>query len=120
MGTIELKDMLFYARHGHFEVENKVGGRFMVQAKIDVDCRKAGETDNLDDALNYQLAYDAVKREMGITSALLEHLCARILNALLALPKVDAAWVKVEKLNPPMGGEMASVSVQMSRNRSEV
>ncbi len=117
MGVIELKDMVFYARHGHFEVENKVGGRFVVQVKLDVDCIKAGETDNLADALNYQLAYDVVKQEMAISSALLEHVCARILNRLLALGKVDEAWVKVEKINPPMGGEMASVSVQMSKKR---
>ncbi|MFV0554136.1 MAG: dihydroneopterin aldolase [Mangrovibacterium sp.] len=113
MGTIELNDMIFYARHGHYEVENKVGGQFRVQVKLAVDCTCAGETDNLDDALNYQLAYDVVKREMAIPSALLEHVCTRILSGLKALPKVESAWVKVEKMNPPMGGEMMSVSVAM-------
>lgn len=107
--------MLFHARHGHFEVENKVGGQFMVQVRIEVDCTKAGETDDLNDALNYQLAYDLVKQEMSIPSALLEHVCARMLRCLLSLPRVEQVWVKVEKLNPPMGGEMASVSVQMSQ-----
>ncbi|MFV0365117.1 MAG: dihydroneopterin aldolase [Mangrovibacterium sp.] len=114
MGTIELKDMVFYARHGYFEVENKVGGQFRVQVKLEVDCTKAGETDDLADALNYQLVYDAVKHEMAIPSALLEHVCARILKGLKALPKVEQAWVRLEKINPPLGGELASVSVEMS------
>lgn len=119
MGKIELKDLVFYAQHGHFEVENQIGGCFRVQVKLKVDCAKAGETDNLDDALNYQLAYDVVRKEMSIKSALLENVCKRILDELLALPKVQRAWVKVEKMNPPMGGEMTSVSVQMKRRRKE-
>ncbi len=47
-----------------------------------VDTSKAEETDNLDDTVNYQEVYAVVKREMMISSKLLENVAKRILNAI--------------------------------------
>jgi dihydroneopterin aldolase len=54
MGLIEIEGMHFYARHGHFEVEQQVGNEFLVDVSIETDCSAAADSDNLDDALNYQ------------------------------------------------------------------
>ncbi len=113
MNIIELKNMEFHAYHGHFPIENEIGGRYIVSLRLKVDCTMAGKTDKLSDALNYQLAYNAVKLEMEQNSALIEHLCARILKAVKKLPLVDGAWVKVSKMNPPISASIESVSVEM-------
>ena len=118
MGIIQIEQMEFYSYHGHYEEERIVGNRFIVDLKMETDCKKAAVTDELDDALDYQRAYDVVKEEMKEKSYLLEHIAGRILDALFAhFPELDQADVKVSKLNPPMGGKINAVSVELSRNR---
>jgi len=115
-GIIELDGMEFYAYHGHYQTEKQVGARFTVSATIHADCSKAGQTDLLEDALNYQEIYDIIREEMGIPSALLEHVCSRILDHIYrSFPAIEKATIKVSKMNPPMGGQLEKVSVQLSR-----
>jgi dihydroneopterin aldolase len=116
MATIHLEGMKFYAFHGHYPVEQEVGNEFIVDLKIETNDNKAEATDNLDDALNYQLLYNTVKAEMNQVSHLLEHLAARILQTLkVKFPSIRHAEVKISKINPPMGGEIQKVSVILSR-----
>jgi dihydroneopterin aldolase len=78
----------------------------------------ASETDQIHDALNYQQAYNLVKKEMATPSHLLEHVGKRILDVLFVeLELLEKATVKVSKLNPPMGGKMDRVSVTLTQQR---
>ena len=116
MGLIEIEKMEFYAYHGHFKEEQIVGNRFLVDLKMEVDTLPASKSDNLEDAVNYQVAYLLIKEEMTKKSHLLEHIAGRILDRLYEeLDGITHASVKVRKMNPPMGGQMRSVSVTMSR-----
>ncbi len=115
-GLIEIEGMEFYAYHGYFPVEKRVGNRFVVSVQIRTDCTEAGETDKLEHALNYQEVYDLVKKEMNQTSDLLENVCSRILDELYAsFSQIEQATVKLSKMNPPMGGQIEKVSVSMTR-----
>ncbi|MFV0377799.1 MAG: dihydroneopterin aldolase [Mangrovibacterium sp.] len=115
-GIIELDGMEFYAYHGYYPFEKQVGARFIVSVRIRTNCSKAGTTDKLEDALNYQLVYDLISTEMAIPSALLEHVCYRILDRLyISFPTIEQASIKLSKMNPPMGGQIEKVSVEMSR-----
>jgi dihydroneopterin aldolase len=112
MALIEIEGMEFYAFHGHFEVEKIAGNRFLVDLKIEVDCRKAGQTDRLEDTLDYQKAYLIVKEEMAGPSNLLEHVCQRIISRMKAeFSEAGKVTVKVSKMNPPMGGQIGRVSL---------
>lgn len=114
MGIIEIEGMEFYAFHGHFEVEQKIGTRFLVDVKIETDLTKAAQSDQLTDTLNYQEVYDLIKKEMGIVSSLLEHVGGRILTGLKTqFPEIEKATVKISKMNPPMGGPIEKVSVSL-------
>lgn len=116
MGIIEIEGMHFYAFHGHFESEQKVGNEFIVYLKMKTDCKPASVSDNLDNALNYQTAYEIVKQEMNTPSHLLEHVAKRILDSLYKIfPELKKAEIKISKLNPPMGGEIDKVSVTLIR-----
>ena len=58
---------------------------------------------------------DWVKREMEIPSNLLEHVARRIGEGVRSsFPAVTSVRVKVSKLNPPLGGQMESVSVEVA------
>lgn len=120
MGLIHLNDMEFYAYHGCFKEEQLAGNWFMVDLSLKTNMDIASQTDNIKDTLNYQHAYHIVKKEMEIKSHLLEHVAQRILNSLFKeLPQLDYACVKVAKMNPPMGGRMKSVSVELELNKKQ-
>lgn len=120
MGIIRIEQMEFYSFHGHYVEEQIVGNRFIVDLEMETDCSKAAETDNLDDALNYQRAYELIREEMKEKSYLLEHIANRILDTLFDnFPTLDRAEVKVAKLSPPMGGKIQAVSVTLQRQKAE-
>jgi len=114
---IELENMKFYAYHGHYEVEQKVGNHFLVSLQAETEMRTALQSDRLRDAVDYQQIYALVLREMEIPSHLLEHVAERILSSLLSEVKgISYARVKISKMNPPMGGEIEKVSVTLERD----
>lgn len=116
MGIIEIEDMEFYAYHGHYEEERVVGNRFLLNLKIEADCHTAAKSDRIDDALNYQTVYKIICKQMEIKSHLLENIAQRILDALFNNVKgIKKASIKVKKMNPPMGGQIRSVSLTMSK-----
>jgi len=115
MGLIEIEGMRFYAFHGHFEAERIVGNEFRVDLRITTNCETAAISDNLNNALNYQTAYEIVKCEMEKPSHLLEHVANRILDSLYNNFEMTKAEVKISKINPPMGGEIEKVSVTLTR-----
>ncbi|MCX6258831.1 MAG: dihydroneopterin aldolase [Bacteroidia bacterium] len=115
MGLIQLENMEFYAYHGHYKEERIVGNHFLVDVNVESDCTPASVSDDLKDALNYQVIYMLVKEQMQIKSNLLEHLCGRIIHAITdRFPEAGKITVKVSKINPPLGGKVEKVSVMMS------
>ncbi len=120
-GLIELQDMEFYAYHGCFDAEKKVGNHFVVNLWLEYDASKPAETDNIKDALNYQTAYEVVEAQMKITSSLLENVCKRILDALFdTFPDMlVSAQVDISKMAPPIGAKMKAVTVTMRREKEE-
>ncbi len=115
-GIIEIEGMEFFAFHGCYETERVVGNKFMVYARIETDCSKAAQTDNIEDALSYLTAYEIIAKEMMITSHLLEHVAQRMIDALYnAFPQISHVTIKVSKLNPPLGGKIAATSVTLSK-----
>jgi 7,8-dihydroneopterin aldolase/epimerase/oxygenase len=119
MSLIHLEDMEFYAYHGCFQEEQIVGNRFLVNLTLETNVDKASETDNINDTLNYQVAYQLVKQEMAVKSHLLEHVGNRILLTLFNhFEELEYARVKVSKLNPPMGGVMRCVSLEMEKRKN--
>ena len=116
MGYIEIEGMEFYAYHGHYKEEQIVGNRFLINLKIETDCSKAAESDNIKDAVNYQTAYKIIKAEMKKKSNLLENIAGRILDSLYEnMENVKLITIKVSKMNPPMGGKINNVSVTMTK-----
>jgi len=117
MGIIRIKNMEFYAYHGHFAEEQVVGNNFIVNLEIDTDIDTAGVSDNLEDALNYVEAYDIIKQQMEIKASLLENVVKRILDELYNKfgNQIKRATIEVCKMNPPVGGKMDCVSVEATR-----
>ena len=114
MGTISIEGMEFFAYHGHFHEEQIIGTRFIIDLFMDTDTREAEASDTLSKTVNYQLVYGLVAEEMKVKSKLLEHVARRILDRLSSeFPQITALRIKISKMNPPVGGKVERVSVEL-------
>ena len=105
LGIIELDGMRFQAYHGCLEQERKDGNLFIVDFKGKIDMRKAAESDDLNDTVNYGEIYEIVRKEMEIPSNLLEHVAGRIVKGIAEqFPEFSEFSVRVSKKNPPVDG----------------
>lgn len=112
---VELVNMEFYSYHGHFKEEQIIGNKFIVNFSAECDVFKPGESDQLEDALNYQELYSIISEEMAIPSMLLENVAMRIINRIKATyPQVGLTTVSVAKMNPPIGGKVEASRVTIS------
>src|SRR5690554_4098569 len=122
MNKILITGMEFFAFHGHYEEEKLAGNKFVVDLTLWYNTRKAEQSDNLEDALNYQSVYISVKEIISNTKVkLLEHLAAKILDNLFSeFDNLRKAEVYLKKVNPPMGGQIKDVGVVMrKKNKKE-
>jgi len=118
MGIIKVKNIRVYAYHGCLIEEGKIGSDYRVDVTVKANLSKSAKTDNLSDTVDYVHLNKIVKEEMAIRSKLLETVAKRILNRILVeIPMVKKADVAVSKLNPPIGGNVASVTIEMSKTR---
>lgn len=115
---ISINGMRFYAHHGCFDQERAIGTHFVVDLQIDADTTRAERSDSIGDTVNYLEVYQVVKREMAEPSHLLEHVARRVGEAVMdGFQQIDNVTVKVCKMNPPLGGQMESVSVEVRVGR---
>ena len=116
MGKIILEQMEFYAYHGFFQEEQIIGNRFVVQLELETNTTAAETSDKLLDTVNYQQVYNLVRAQMDLKSHLLEHVARRILDAISdTFPTIISMKVRISKMNPPLGGKMQAVSVELAR-----
>ncbi|MBN1116321.1 MAG: dihydroneopterin aldolase [Bacteroidales bacterium] len=120
MAKIFLEGLEFYAHHGYFSEEQKIGGKYLIDIEIEADINKSVISDELKSTINYAEVYELIKQEMNISSRLIEHLAGRILRAVfINFPLVSGVKVKVSKINPPLGADLKSVSVVLEERRPE-
>lgn len=119
MGTIKLNNIRTYSYHGCLLEEGKIGSDYRVDLEIKTDLRKSAETDDLHDTVDYVDLNRIVVEEMAIRAHLLEHVAHRIITRIFAeLPQVSRIKIAVSKLNPPIGGDVESVTIEMEEFRN--
>lgn len=118
MDKIILKQMSFYAYHGAFPEENKLGQRFMVDLELRLNLRRAGQTDQLEYSIDYGRVFQAVQHIVENEQfCLIETLAEKIADTLLTEFSVPEVLVRVTKPDPPIRGHYESVGVEMVRSK---
>ena len=119
MSTIQLKNIKIYAFHGCLPEEEKIGSDYLVNLSVRANLDKASKSDELTDTVDYVLLQKIVAEQMAIRSKLLEHVGKRIIDkiVLFDVPLVRYVKVTVAKVNPPIDGDVAAVSVTLTRKR---
>jgi dihydroneopterin aldolase len=116
MNIVSLEGMDFFAYHGFYEEERKIGNRYTVDVSVETDFSRAAAYDELDYTVNYEIVYSIVKEEMAVSSRLLEHVGERIINRLHnAFPVIASCQVEIIKHNPPLGGLCSRARITLKR-----
>ena len=119
MGIIKLKNIRTFSYHGCLVEEGKIGSDYKVDLEIKTDLRRSSLSDNLKDTVDYVLLNKIVVEEMAVRSHLLEHVANRIITRIFAeIASVSRIIVAVSKLNPPIGGDVEAVTIEMEEYRN--
>ena len=119
MGTIKLQNIRTFSFHGCLEEEGRIGSDYRVDLDIKTDLRKSSISDELKDTVDYVLLNQIVVEEMAIRSKLLELVGHRIVTRIFKeIPAVSRIVVAVSKLNPPIGGDVEAVTIEMEEYRN--
>ena len=112
--TILLTGMRFYAYHGCFEEEQKIGTHFVVDVALTYNAEAAVTSDDVEQSVNYQLVYRTIRKVMDTPQHLIETVADHIIREIKRdFPQVLKVTVKLCKLNPPLDGKTEYVAVQM-------
>lgn len=117
-GRIALEGMEFFAFHGYYDEEQKIGNKYGVDLCIDTDLHAAAQADDLHKTINYEVLYKLVHEEMKVPARLLEHLGHRIIDRVYGrFPHLKRVKVNIYKFNPPLGGICHKAKVTLKEKR---
>jgi|SRR5699024_4708494 len=113
--------MEFYGYHGLYKEEKKLGQRFIVDVELMTPLKTAGETDDMNDSIDYGKVYHEIKNIVeGDAKNLIEAVAENIAERLFqAFPSLHACLIKVIKPDPPIQGHYESVAVKIYREREK-
>ena len=116
MGTIVIKGLRELGVHGVLPEEQTRPQPFEVDVELTVDLTRPGESDSLDDTVDYSAVAEAVSRVVRSERyQLLERLATRIAEVCAVDERVTAVAVTVRKLHPPVRAMVDHVAVSIER-----
>jgi dUTP diphosphatase len=123
--VIDLRGLLFYGYHGALAEERTLGQRFVVDLRLGLDLRPAGQADDLTLTANYAEVAETVRAvvegpPLTLIEALAETIASRILEA---LPIIQQVEVRVAKPSAPIAtvpSALASVEITRQREPSDL
>ncbi len=117
---IELRGLRVVGRVGVLDLERSQDQPLEIDLDLAVDLAPAGASDALTDTVDYGAVCARVVATVGERHVdLLEHLTARVADAVLALDgRIAAVDVTVRKLRPPVPHDLATSGVHIVRTRA--
>jgi 7,8-dihydroneopterin aldolase/epimerase/oxygenase len=119
---IRIKNATFYGYHGVLSEEQSVGGKFEADVDIYTNFSEAAKKDSLKQTIDYQKVYSfmyklALEKKYYLIEALATNIADELMKKFVQIGKVA---VRVRKHNPPMGGVVDCVEVEVIKSRDEL
>ena len=112
---IELKGLKFFADHGMYKEEIKVGNEFEVDITITCKAPKK-EITSLDQTINYVEVYNIVQEIFGVRSLLIETTAMKIADKIgEQFDGLEKVVICIRKLNPPIINFSGSVGITYTK-----
>jgi len=118
---IRIRKATFYGYHGVRSEEQSVGGKFEADVDIYTDFEVAAKEDSLEKTIDYHKVYSFMYHlALEQKYYLIEALASKIANELLIkFERIAKVAVRVRKNNPPLGGVVECVEVEVVKDREE-
>lgn len=119
---IKIRNLEVFAHHGVYQEEKKLGQKFLVDAVLYLDTRRAGFSDEIQDSVDYGSVCRFITKYMKEnTWKLLEAVAEQLAGALLMeIPRLTKVDVEIKKPWAPIGLPVEDVSVFISRGWHDV
>jgi dihydroneopterin aldolase len=113
--TIELKGLRFFAEHGMYAEERKVGNQFEIDLAVSYKVPKHIIT-SIEQTVNYVEIYRIVEERFSEYKNLLETCAMEICEALHEqFSEIRRVSISIKKINPPITNFTGSVGVFYSK-----
>lgn len=119
MDQIRIQDLEVYAKHGVYAEENILGQQFLVSLTMNIDLSKPGQTDEMEDSIDYgQVCHFVTDFMQQNTFHLIEAVAENLAEKLLfQYNRIQNIWIEVKKPWAPIGLPVKNVSVAIERKR---
>ncbi len=119
---IRIKRATFYGYHGVMSEEQSVGGKFEADADIYTDFTSAAKKDSLHETIDYHKVYKFMYRlALEEKHYLIETLAFKIADELLInFSSIQKVAIRIRKNNPPLGGVVDCVEVEVIKERKDL
>lgn len=105
--------MRFYAYHGTYAAERKIGTDYLVDVYVQASIGAAAATDQVSATINYETIYRICEIEMEQPRNLIETVLTGIFTRMKQqCAGMNSLKVRVRKLQPPLGGRVEWSSVE--------
>ena len=117
MDSIQVNGIRAYGYVGYLPEERVLGQWFEVDLILWVDLQPAGQSDNIEDTLDYREAIAIVKEQITTAKfSLVEKLIHAIAKQILSLEKVNQVRVKLSKPAAPIPDFDGRITLDITRS----
>ncbi len=119
MDKIIIKSLEIFAHHGVYDEEKDKGQRFVINAELSLATAFAGQSDNIDDTLDYGKVCEFIKdymvrNQFNLLEKLTNDLARKLL---LRFTAIQSLKLEISKPEAPIPMKFEYVSIQVKRSR---
>ncbi len=118
MDAIHIKNIQCYGYTGFFPEEKTLGQRFSIDLTIGLGLLTPGESDKLQDTLDYSLVVDTIKTLVKQEKPdLIERLAEIIAAKILSFPLTQSVRVQLTKVAAPIPDFNGQITIDITRKK---
>jgi len=112
MITIAIQGAEFFAYHGFYPEEQKLGTKFIVDVEVNFKPLNDIKADKISNTVDYEKVYHMIVHQMKHTRKLIETVAQSIADDIKShYPFVECIRVTIKKKNPPLSGKVDYSSI---------
>ena len=118
MDKVQIKNLKIAGKNGVYDFEKKQNNFFEIDVTMFLSLKKPGESDNLEDTVDYVEAISLItkifkKRDLKLIEAVAESICSALLDSY----PVKKIKIKIRKPNAPISADFDTVQVSITRSK---
>jgi dihydroneopterin aldolase len=107
MITISIHGAEFFAYHGFYAEEQKIGNRYLVDVEVSFLPLTSLKEDQLANTIDYEQLYHMIEGQMKQTKKLIETVAQAIVDQIKdTYPVIEKIQISIKKLSPPLQGKV--------------